>query len=345
MFVSAPWQFYTIRLLLGAFEAGFFPGVILYLSYWFPSARRGRATGQFMFALPFAGVVGGPLSGWIMANMDGTSGLGGWQWCFIFEGLPTILLGIVCYFRLDDGPSCASWLSEREKAVIASDLQSDRLQSGSSKTGHGSFREAFSDPRVYLLGFIYFGLACGAYTFSFWLPTMIRRLGVTDIGQIGLLSLFPYAFAAAGMVLIPWSSDIRRERRWHLVIGLVLGGVALSASTLASGSLLGSLAILCVAGFFVIGPGSLFWTIPPTYLKPEAASVGIAVVSSIGILGGFLSPTLIGYISTETGSLSAGLYVISGVLIAGAVAVLIGMPARGLRVGPEQEVVASSRAT
>lgn len=329
MFVSTPLQFYVLRFLLGAFEAGFFPGIILYLTYWYPSARRGRVTGQFLFAMPVAGVLGGPLSGWIMSHMDGVASLGGWQWCFLLEGLPTVALGVLCYFMLANKPDDAKWLNAREKSIVVSGLAADRVQDA----GHGRLRDAFVDPRIYAIALIYFTNACGAYTFSFWLPTMIKALGVQHIGHIGWYSMLPYAFGAAGMLLLPRSSDRLRERRWHIALANVIGALTLAASTLTGDSLLISLAMLCVSLFFVFGSGAVFWTIPPTYLSGKAVAPGIAVISSLGILGGLISPTLIGVVKTQTGNLNNGLYVMAGVLVLGAVISVTCLSSRAVRVG------------
>jgi MFS family permease len=331
MFVSAPWHFYAVRFLLGACEAGFFPGIILYLTYWFPSSRRGLVTGQFMFAIPVAGIVGGPLSGWIMSHMDGVWGWGGWQWMFLLEGLPTALLGVACYFLLTDAPRNAKWLTEREKAVVEAVLNAD--QGEAMATGHitatAEIMRAMGDARVWILAFVYFATACANYTFTFWLPTMVKNLGVNDIGQIGWYTFFPYVSAALGIIAISWNSDRLRERRWH-VAG---SAIALSSTTLLGSSLWLTLTVMCVVGFFQFGAGILYWAIPPTYLRKDQAAVGIALISSIGVVGGFVSPTLLGMIKTYTGSLDNGIYVVAGIMVAGAATTLIGLPSRALRVG------------
>jgi D-galactonate transporter len=334
MLVSTPTQFYIVRFLLGLFEAGFFPGIILYLSYWFPSSRRGRVTSQFMFAVPIAGIIGGPLSGWIMSSMNGVHGWGGWQWLFLIEGLPTSMLGIACYFLLTDTPRQASWLTAREKEVVEATLASDQSD---PTPGHanlaGELRRAFGDVRVWILASVYFTSACAVYTFTFWLPTMIKNLGVTDIAQIGLYSFFPYAFAALGVLVVGWSSDRHRERRWHLAGCMMMAALAFSLSTMLESSFFLSLAVLCAAGFFNFGASVLYWSIPPTYLSKDASAVGIAVISSLGVIGGFLSPTLLGVIRTYTGSLNAGIYFVAALLVTGAVVTLTALPARALRVG------------
>lgn len=329
MFVQTPLQFYALRFLLGIFEAGFFPGVILYLSYWYPSARRARITGLFLFSLPVAGVLGGPLSGWILSHMNGVYGLGGWQWLFLLEGLPSVAFGIVWYCLSSNGPQDAPWLSTAQKQLVAASLAADQP----AGKDHGRLKDAFADKRVYVLGLIFFSNFCGVYTFSFWLPTIIKSLGVIDVGRIGALSLIPYVFGAIGMLLLSRSSDAFRERRLHIALPSIAGALALSASTLLPASLTLSLIMLSLAAFGIMGSAAVFWAVPPTYLSHKARAPGIALISSIGALGGFVSPTLIGIVKSYTGSLTYGLYFMSAVLCAGAVLACCALPSAALRVG------------
>ena len=328
MFVQTPLQFYALRFLLGAFEAGMFPGILLYLTYWFPSARRGKATGLFLFSLPVAGVIGGPLSGWIMTHLDGVGGLGGWQWLFLLEGLPSAVYGVIWYIFAADGPSDAKWLTGEEKRIVAHALAAD----GTGSSAHDGLREAFVNPRVYILGLIFFTNFCGVYTFSFWLPTIIKSLGVEDLSVVGSLTLIPYAFGALGMLLIGRSSDKFQERRLHIVIPTIIGAAALSSSTFIGSSLLLSIVLLCVAAFGILGSASAFWAVPPTYLTGKARPAGIALVSAIGAFGGFISPTLLGYVKTMTGTLNDGLYFMTFLLCVGAVLALVALPADMMRV-------------
>ncbi|WP_316153725.1 MFS transporter [Cupriavidus sp. BIC8F] len=319
MFVQTPLQFYIVRFLLGVFEAGFFPGVILYLSYWFPPEWRGRATSAFLFALPIAGVVGGPLSGAIIRLMDGTGGLAGWQWCFLLEGLPTALIGLLCHRFLCDKPGLASWLSADEKQIVEAALPAHEP---SSRHGWQQVREVMTERRVHALGLIYFALTSGSYAFAFWLPAIIKGLGVNDPLQIGWYSLPPYVMGAVGMCIVSWNSDIRGERRWHVALMCLLASIALATSTLAGRSLGTSLLLLSIANFGLMGAGAVFWSVAPTALRARNVAVGIALVSSLGILGGFFSPTLIGVARSVTGSTSDGLLLISLMLLtAGAVTV------------------------
>ncbi|MEM5310823.1 MFS transporter [Paraburkholderia sp. JHI869] len=336
-FVTAPWQFYGIRLLLGLFEAGFFPGIILYLTYWYPSQRRGRVTGLFLFGMPITGVLGGPLSGTIMSRLEGFGGMHGWQWLFLVEGLPTVLLGILLYCMLPDRPTSAPWLNDAEKALVQSVLDAD--QGGVSKAGHhGGLTTALADPKTYVLAFIYFCCACAVYTLTFWLPTMIKGLGIAPIATIGWYTAVPYLFGALGVLVISRSSDRFKERRWHVGGTLVLGVVVLALTSFLGTAVVPVMVLMCVASFFIFGGASLFWSIPPTYLGRDAAAAGIAVISSLGILGGFVSPTLIGWIKGATGSIQMGLLALTAVVSVGGLTILLGLPKRAVRVGPGEGV-------
>jgi D-galactonate transporter len=331
-FVTEAWQFYGIRLLLGMFEAGFFPGIILYLTYWYPSHRRGRVTGLFLFGMPITGVLGGPVSGMIMSGMEGLGGMHGWQWLFIVEGLPTVLLGFLLYRLLPNKPSQAPWLNDGEKALVQSVLDADHKVD--AKPGHhGKLAAALADPKTYVLAFVYFCCACAVYTVTFWLPTMIKGLGIASIASIGWITAVPYIFGAIGVLVISRSSDRLAERRWHVGGTLVVGAAALFATSFLGTAFMPVMVLLCIAAFFIFGGGSLFWSIPPTYLSREAAAAGIAVISSLGILGGFVSPTLIGWIKGATGSIQMGLGALTALVIVGGLVILIALPMSAVRVG------------
>jgi MFS family permease len=332
-FVSAPWQFYAIRLMLGIFEAGFFPGIIMYLTYWYPSQRRGRVTGLFLFGMPITGVLGGPLSGTIMSGMEGLGGMHGWQWLFIVEGLPTVLMGFLLYRMLPNKPAEASWLDDAEKESVRAAMSADH-KDDAAHGGHGKLLAALADPMTYVLAFIYFCCACAVYTMTFWLPTMIKGIGIASLSTIGWFTAVPYFFGALGVLVISRSSDRFGERRWHVGGTLAIGVIALASTSFAGSGVGMVMTLLCIASFFIFGGGSLFWSIPPTYLGRNAAAAGIAVISSLGILGGFVSPTLIGWIKGATGSIQLGLFALTAVVLAGCLTTLIGLPKRALRVGP-----------
>lgn len=330
MFVHTPGQFYTERILLGLFEAGFFPGIILYLSYWIPSSARGNATGWFLMSPMLAGLIGGPVSGLIMTYMGGICGLKGWQWCFLVEGIPCVLLGIFNFFYLSDKPEKARWLSAREKAILLATLARDRVLLPAQK---GRWAQVFGDPRVYLLAYLYFASVCGGYVLNFWLPTMVRGLGVKSIANIGFLVMIPFACGLLGIYVIANLSDHAKSRRWFFVFGLLVGSIALSLSPIFGKTLGTGLAILSIASFGINGTIGLYWSLPSTYLRKEAAAAGVALCSSLGVLGGFVGPYLVGYVRTKTGTDHNALYVVSGLMILAVLAMIVLVPERAVRVG------------
>ena len=328
MFVKTPMQFYIARFLLGVFEAGFFPGIILYLTFWYPSGMRARIIALFMSAIAIAGIIGGPLSGWIMNDLAGTNGWKGWQWMFLLEGLPTIVLGVLVLIILDDHPDDAKWLTAREKEILDHNLEED--QRGLDVAHHHSLGQAFRDPKIYILSFAYFTFICGVYAISFWLPTIIKSFGVTDPLRIGLWTTIPYIAGAIGMVVISKHSDQTLERRWHAALSGFIGGAGLVASSFLPGNLGLALVALSIATIGILSTMPLFWAMPTAYLSGTAAAGGIALINSLGLIGGFVSPFVIGWIKTSTGSVNYGLYFITALLVLGGVVLLTGIPARML---------------
>ena len=323
MFVTTPMEFYVIRFFLGVAEAGFFPGMILYLTYWFPAERRGRIVSLFMTAVPVSGIVGGPVSGWIMVHFAGVNGWAGWQWLFLLEGLPTMLIGIVVWFYLDDGIASARWLSDDEKRLLKEKIEGD----GRSKADH-SFKKALGNPKVWILGLMYFGVVMGLYGISFWLPTLIKATGINNPLDVGLLSAIPYIAAVAAMLVVGASADKRRERRWHFAIPAVLGGVGLILSATFASSTTFALAALTLAAAGIIASLPLFWTFPSAFLTGSAAAGGIALIGALGNLGGFVSPYTLGFVKDLTKSTDGGMYVLAGVVFMSAILALVTMPAR-----------------
>lgn len=321
LFVQGEWSFYVLRFMLGVFEAGFAPGMIFYLTYWYSQSRMAGVMAVVMLAGPIGGIVGGPVSAWIMTAFSGAHGLDGWQWMFLLEGLPCVLIGIVAYRYLDDKPAQAKWLSAEEKALLAADLDA---RSGQQKH---AFRQVLRDPAIYGMALTYFCLICGIYAVSFWLPTLLKLAGVKDTMEIGLYSAVPYIAAAAFMLLFARSSDRMQERRWHTLVPALLAGVALCVATTAPTQFALSLAAITLATGFMWASYTVFWAIPSQYLKGEAAA-GIALINSIGLLGGFLSPSIIGWVKESTGSLAGGLYAISALLVAGALLLLVNRPSQ-----------------
>ena len=327
--VRTPAELYLARFLLGVAEAGFFPGIILYLTYWFPAPRRARVTSLFVMAISAAGIVGGPLSGWIMHSLAGTYGLAGWQWLFIIEGLPSVLLSIVAYFFLDNGPAQAKWLTEHERNVVIQELACEQaLKPGSE---HGGPWRALCNSKAYIGGAVYFSILCGTNAIALWMPSLVKAQGISDLREIGWLSSVPYLAAAMGMYLLGRHSDRVMERRWHTAVAIALTAGCFLALGAVEHHAYATVALLSVAAIGIYGAVVVFWTIPPAYLGGAQAAGGIAMISSLGGLGGFASPTILGWVKSQTGSLYFGFSVLGCILLCGALVLLIGIPARLLR--------------
>ncbi|MCZ3154576.1 MFS transporter [Acinetobacter baumannii] len=317
-FVQTEWQFYTLRFLLGVAEAGLAPGLLLYLTYWFPSYRRARMTVLWFIAIPISGMIGGPLSGLIMDRMSGVHGWFGWQWMFVIEAIPTVVVGLLVLAVLKDSVQDANWLTQDEKNLVKQELAQDNQH----KEGHASVKEFIADKRLWLLAVIYFCVVMGQYAITFWLPTLIRNSGISDNWHIGLLTSLPYMCAIVVMILAGRSGDHFQERRWHLIIPMCAGAIALTFATLFTSNLTLSLICLCIAASGVLTASSLFWMLPTNFLGGVSAAAGIAAVNSFANLAGFCSPYLIGWITTNTGSNAIGMFLITAVLIFGASLVL-----------------------
>ncbi len=287
--------------MLGAAEAGFFPGIILFLTYWFPAAYRARMVGRFMAAVPISTVIGAPLSGLIL-GLDGVWGLRGWQWLFICEGVPTVLLGLVVMFYLTDGPHKAHWLEADERRWLTDRLWRERMV----REAHAehSLWQARRHPRVLLLSLVYFGNAAANYGLGFWLPTIVKNFGISNL-ETGFVTAIPYVVGAFSMVLWPLLSDRMQERKWNTALAFLVTAAGLAASTWFPNPVqkIGILCI-CAIGLFAIAP--LFWTLPTAFLSGTAAAGGIALINSIGNLAGFAAPYMMGYLKDTTGSFSAG---------------------------------------
>jgi D-galactonate transporter len=318
MFTKTPTVFYILRFLLGLAEAGLFPGVILYLTYWYPSERRGKIIALFMTGIPISGVIGGPLSGWILHSMGGVSGLAGWQWLFLIEAIPSLVLGVVVILMLDKGIEQAKWLTDDEKRTLSANVAAD----ASGTTSH-SFKDGFTRPMVWALCVIYLFFIMGLYGVSFWLPTLIKGSGVKDPLMIGLLTTLPYAAAAISMILVGRSSDARRERRWHVALPGLIGTVGwIVAVAAGSGNVTLAMIGLTVATMGVMTTLCQFWCLPTAILAGAAAATGVAVVNSVGNLAGFVSPYVIGWIIDKTHSIDLGVYTLAACLAIGGLLVL-----------------------
>ena len=323
MYASSAMSFYVLRFLIGVAEAGFFPGIILYLTYWYPARRRGRIVALFLTAISATSVVGGPLSGWILKNLNGANGWAGWQWLFLVEGVPSIVMGVWTLFYLDDTIRGSKWLSDAEKQILERNIAAENADKSSHSLGH-----AFGDPKVWLLAFVYFCFVSGLYAISFWLPQIIKNTGVKDPLDIGLLTAIPWGLGAIGMLLWGHSSDRGGERRWHAALAGFIGGVGMLISTAYGKNTIASMAALTVATFGILATLPVFWALPTAFLAGGAAAAGIAWINSVGNLGGFVAPFLVGWLKDLTHGTAAGLYVLSGGLVLGGVLVLVFIPAR-----------------
>jgi MFS transporter, ACS family, tartrate transporter len=299
---DAEFTFYTLRFLLGVAEAGFYPGVILYLTFWVPAARRAEVIALFMTAIAFSNVIGSPVSGGIMQFMDGLAGWRGWQWLFVVEGLPSAMVGLVVLAVLPDSPAKAKWLSAEERALILDRLEHDER----SKTGRGNrhrVAEIFLDMRVWVFALAFFCINAGFYALNFWMPTIIQEFGIDagDFFRVGLLSMIPWGAAAVAMVLWSRHSDKTGERRWHGTIS----ALAVTAGMLML-ALLGDNPVLALVALSLVAGGALSWltiswSFPTSFLTGAAAAGGIAMINSIANLGGYFGPDLIGSIREATG--------------------------------------------
>jgi sugar phosphate permease len=323
LLVHAPWQFYLVRFLLGTAEAGFIPGILYYLTSWYPSYRRGRISALFLMGIPGSGVIGSLLSGWLMEAFKNTGGLLNWQWLFLLEGIPSIVLGVLAFVVLRNTPRDVHWLTADEKAALERNLEAEAV----AKT-HRSFGDAFREPRVWLLALIYFLFLMGLYGVSFWLPSLVTAAGIKGYLNVGLMSAIPNGVAIIVILLVSRSSDRRRERRWHLAIPGVLGALGLIGSTLvgASNPPL-AIAALTVGAAGVCTTVPQFWNLPPNFLASVAAAAGIAFINAVGNLSGFVAPYMVGWLKDETGTTNSAMWVIAGSMILASV-LTFALPAR-----------------
>ena len=319
MFVESVAVFYAMRFLLGVTEAGFFPGMLLYLTRWFPLRERARAVASFMTATAVAGLIGGPVSGALL-TLDGTWGLAGWQWLFLLEGLPAVALGFVVWRYLTEGPEDAAWLPEEERAWLVDRLRTERLTTEAQE--RYSVGKALTSPRIWALGSLYFLLVTAMYGVAFWLPQIVRNLSGLGDFAVGLLSAVPYLLAALCMVPFAKHSDATGERRWHVAAAAAFGATAMVGSALVGSPTFALLLISCTAiGIWsALGPT---WALPMSVLTGPAAAAGLALINSIGNVGGFVGPSLVGFAREATGSFVGGLYVIAAALFAAAVVALM----------------------
>ncbi|MCP3019911.1 MFS transporter [Cupriavidus basilensis] len=323
-FVSSPTSFYVLRFLLGVAEAGFAPGVILYMTYWFPSERRAKALSMFFMAIPLAGIVGGPLSGYIMHAFHGALDLAGWKWLFMLEALPSLVLGIAILLYLDNGIQSAKWLTEAEKALLARNVAGDNAR----KVSHVSIRAFIADRRLWLMASIYFCVVLGQYGLTFWLPTIVRKAGVADPLWVGILTALPYLCAIVALPLVGMSADHHRERRLHLAIPMLVAAAGFATLPLLGG-VGASLVCLSIAAAGILTSSSQFWALPTALLGGMSAAAGIAAVNCVANLAGFFSPAIVGWLNDLTGKSTAGLIFISVAIVLGALLVFL-VPAKAV---------------
>lgn len=322
---DAQFTFYVLRFLLGAAEAGFYPGVILYLTFWFPAARRAQVIALFMTGIAVSNVIGSPVSGAIMQYADGAAGMRGWEWLFLIEAIPSILMGIMFFLMLPDGPQSARWLTDDERSLVVERVRQDESAKAQFGTSH-SVSDAFSDPRVWAFAFAYFcGVMC-FYAVNFWMPTIIQELGIasTDYSTVGLVSMIPWTFAVVAQIAWARHSDRTGERRWHAAIGLFVAMLGLLMLAYVGRAPVPSLVALTLV---TIGTGCwvvTFWSLPTSFLSGSAAAVGIAWINSFGNLGGHFGPDMIGRIRTATGGDSHTAFLaLAGVALVGVLIILL----------------------
>lgn len=298
-FIWSETSFVAMRLALGIAEAGFAPGVILYLTYWIPRAQRARMLAGFLLAVPISSAVGSPVSGVILSVMDGVVGVSGWRWLFLFEALPSIILGVVCYWHLPDGPATAKWLTTQERAVLQAKLAQERVNAGENHW------RALSDPRILILGVAYFGVVIALYGLSFWLPQIIKSFGFGLVAT-SLLASVPYVFGALAMWIWSRSSDQRRETVGHTALAAVIGSIGLAGAAYAPSPLFAMIA-LTIAAVGSIAALPTFWSFTTLTLGATEAVVGVALINSIGNVSGFAGPYFVGLVSGATGEFSGAL--------------------------------------
>jgi ACS family tartrate transporter-like MFS transporter len=317
-FVQGSTSFYALRFLLGAAEAGFFPGIILYLSYWFPARQRAAVTAIFMAAAPLSTVLGSPVSGALL-EMHGVLGLSGWQWMFIAEAVPAVILGIVVLFYMTDRPEKAKWLSEDERNWLVTTMNAEAAKRAGTSS-HSVWR-GLADLRVIALSLVYFGTSAGLYTLGIWAPQIIKEFGLSSL-QVGFLNALPGVVAVVAMVLWARHSDRTGERTWHVVGACILASLGLVLAGFA-GTLLAVLLALTLVNIGISSAKPPLWSMPTMFLSGPAAAAGIATINSIGNLGGFVGPAMIGRIKDLTGSFQGGLFFVAGLLVLSAILTLV----------------------
>jgi ACS family tartrate transporter-like MFS transporter len=318
-FTRGPISFYVLRFLLGLAEAGFFPGIILYLSYWFPANRRSAVTAMFMAAAPVAGLIGSPVSAALM-QLHGLLGLRGWQWLFLLEGIPALVLGFITFRFLTDRPADAAWLTADERDWLSSAIQQE--QTGIKDPRSHSGWRALADWKVLALSLAYFGTSAGLYTIGFWAPLIVKGLGFS-VFHVGVLIAIPNLIAVIGMVLWSRNSDRTGERYWHAALACLIGAIGMAVAARAGSSAFLAIAGLSLTAFGVSAAKPALWCLPTTFFAGTAAATSIGLINSLGTLGGFVGPYMIGSTNGTSGNFTRGLYLVGGTLIVSAVTIVI----------------------
>jgi len=317
-FISGEYGFYAMRLLLGVAEAGFFPGIIFFLTLWFPATYRGRIVGWFMAAIPASSVIGAPVSG-LLLGLDGVAGLKGWQWMFIIEAIPALIMAVAVFFYLTDRPRDAHWLAEDERNWLVNRLSQEEQKRESVE--RLSVWQVLGDGRVLALALVYFGAVASNYGVGFWMPQIIKGFGGLTNFEVGLITAIPYVVGMVGMVLWGRRSDRTMERKWHVAIPLAIAALGIGGAGLLNDPVLKMIS-LSVGGFGVFASLPVFWTLPAAFLSGASAAAGIAVINSLGNLSGFVGPYAMGWLKDATGNFAAGLFLIAGLAVVGMIAVL-----------------------
>jgi ACS family tartrate transporter-like MFS transporter len=326
-FAQGPTSFVIMRFFLGVAEAGFFPGVILYFTYWFPKTYRSRVLSTLYVAVPVANAVTAAISGALL-GLDGMLGIAGWQWLYIIEAAPAVLLGFVVLRYLTDRPEVADWLKPDEKAWLTSTIEAERQALLTTQGGHMTLWRCFTDLRVLSLAMMYFTIVSATYGITFFLPQIVKGWGGSDV-QTGLLTAAPYVVGTIGLLVWSWSSDKTKERKWHYIVACLLGAAGL-ATAAYYGSTLTALVAVAIATIGLYGCKAPFWTMPSEFLTGTAAAGGIAMINSVGNLGGFVGPFVVGWIKDSTGGFAAALYFLAACAVVSAVLALLTAPSRKL---------------
>lgn len=324
-FVKTPFQFYVVRFLLGLAEAGFFPGIIVYLTHWFPAKDRSKALAYFLIASPIAMIIGPAISRFILPIgtsevVDGVViksvpelwGMEGWQWIYIFWGIPAVVMGLAVLFLLPDKPHQASWLLPEERDALEAELAKDKKHHG---VGHLPLAKALTDPKVLLLAAAYFGIVTANYGIEFFLPSILEKWYSLKLDQVTVLAMLPSILVIAGQLFVGWSSDRFHERRWHSSLPVLIGAAALLLATFSNGNLALTVGCFIVAATGMKAYMPAFWSLPNLFLTSTAAAGSVGLINSVGNLGGFLGPYVVGYLEEKTGSFVYGLWIITATAV------------------------------